>query len=125
MSRRRQLAGMAELADRECEACTSEDEPLERDAIEELHEQLDTGVWKVIDDHHLEGTYEFEDFRDALEFTYEVGELAEEEWHHPDLHLSWGEVVVEMWTHKIDGLHESDFVMAARMDRIYEDYEEV
>ena len=116
---------MAELADRECAACTSEDEPLESESIEELLEQLDTGVWQVIDGHHLEGTYEFEDFRDALEFTYKVGELAEEEWHHPDLHLSWGEVVVEMWTHKIDGLHESDFVMAARMDRIYEDSEPV
>jgi hypothetical protein len=52
----------------------------------------------------------------------EIGELAEEEWHHPDIHLQWGEVGIEMWTHKIDGLHKTDFVMAARMDRIHEDY---
>ncbi len=112
----------AELADQECEACTSEDEPLEGGALRELYEQIDTDVWSIVDEHHLEGTYEFEDFRDALEFTKEVGELAEEEWHHPDIHLSWGEVRIEMWTHKIDGLHQADFVMAARMDRFYEDY---
>jgi 4a-hydroxytetrahydrobiopterin dehydratase len=109
------------LADEPCEACTSDDEPLtgaEYGAyLDELGDE-----WRVVDDHHLEGTYEFEDFRDALEFTYEVGELAEEEWHHPDIHLQWGEVRIEMWTHKIDGLHRTDFVMAARMDRIHEDY---
>ena len=113
---------MSALADQECVACTSEDDPLTGEELEEYYEQIDTDVWEVVDEHHLEGTYEFEDFRDALEFTKEVGELAEEEWHHPDLHLSWGEVVVEMWTHKIDGLHKSDFVMAARMDRIHEEY---
>jgi 4a-hydroxytetrahydrobiopterin dehydratase len=111
-----------ELADQECEACTSEDEPLSEDEYAEYLEEIDGEVWEVIDDHHLEGTYAFEDFHDALEFTYEIGELAEEEWHHPDLHLSWGEVVVEMWTHKINGLHKTDFVMAARMDRIHREY---
>ena len=111
------------LADRECEACTSEDEPFGQDEYEEYLAEVRGDVWEVVDDHHLEGTYEFEDFRDALEFTYEIGELAEDEWHHPDIGLEWGEVTVEMWTHKIDGLHEADFVMAARMDRIYEDYE--
>ncbi|MFC4438958.1 MULTISPECIES: 4a-hydroxytetrahydrobiopterin dehydratase [Natrialbaceae] len=112
-----------ELADRECEACTGDEDPLEGEELIDLYEELDRDVWKVVDEHHLEGTYEFEDFRDALEFTKAVGELAEEEWHHPDVHLSWGEVVIEMWTHKIDGLLEADFVMAARMDRIHEEYE--
>jgi 4a-hydroxytetrahydrobiopterin dehydratase len=110
------------LADHECEACTSEDEPLTEPEYTEYLRELDGDVWTVIDDHHLEGTYSFEDFRDALEFTYEIGELAEQEWHHPDIHLKWGEVKIEMWTHKIDGLHKSDFVMGARMDRIHEDY---
>jgi len=110
------------LADQACEACTSEDEPLTEAEYTEYYEDLDTDVWTVVDDHHLEGTYPFEDFRGALEFTYEVGELAEEEWHHPDIHLQWGEVRIEMWTHKIDGLHKTDFVMAARMDRIHENY---
>jgi 4a-hydroxytetrahydrobiopterin dehydratase len=113
---------MAALADHECEACTSEDEPLTPDEYAEYLDELDDEVWTVVDEHHLEGSYAFEDFRDALECTYEIGELAEDEWHHPDLHLSWGSVIVEMWTHKIDGLHKTDFVMAARMDRIYEEY---
>ena len=110
------------LAEQECEACTSEDEPLTGGDLDSLYEQIDAGVWEIVDEHHLEGTYAFEDFRDALEFTYEIGELAEEEWHHPDLRLEWGEVGVTMWTHKIDGLHHADFVMAARMDRIHEEY---
>lgn len=110
------------LADHECEACTSDDEPLTEPEYTPYLDELDGEVWTVVDDHHLEGTYPFEDFRDALEFTYEIGELAEQEWHHPDIHLQWGEVTVEMWTHKIDGLHKSDFVMGARMDRIHDDY---
>ncbi|EMA46123.1 4a-hydroxytetrahydrobiopterin dehydratase [Halococcus saccharolyticus] len=112
----------SELAERECIACTSDDDPLTGKEIDEFYANIDGSVWEVVDEHHLEGTYHFEDFRDALEFTYEVGELAEEEWHHPDLHLSWGEVIVEMWTHKIDGLFKTDFIMAARMDRIHEEY---
>ncbi|MDQ2052800.1 4a-hydroxytetrahydrobiopterin dehydratase [Natronolimnohabitans sp. A-GB9] len=112
------------LADQECEACTSEDEPLTENEYAAYLEELDDDVWAVVDDHHLEGTYTVDDFRDALELTYEIGELAEAEWHHPDLHLQWGEVRVEMWTHKIDGLHKTDFVMAARMDRLYEQYAE-
>mgnify|MGYP000067790906 CR=1 FL=1 len=111
-----------ELADRECEACSSAEDPLSADEYAELLDELDDDVWTVVDDHHLEGTYAFEDFREALDFTIEVGELAEEEWHHPDVHLRWGEVTVEMWTHAIGGLHETDFVMAARMDRIYDDF---
>ena len=110
-----------ELADQECEACTSDDEPLTGEDLNELVEELDSDHWAVIDEHHLEGTYAFEDFRDALDFTIDIGEMAEAEWHHPDIHLKWGEVRVEMWTHKIDGLHKTDFVMAARMDRVYDE----
>jgi len=110
------------LADEPCEACQSDDEPLTENEYADYLAELDGDVWEVVDGHHLEGTYEVDDFRDAMEFAYEVGELAEEEWHHPDIHFAWGEVRVEMWTHKIDGLHKTDFVMAARMDRIYEDY---
>jgi 4a-hydroxytetrahydrobiopterin dehydratase len=108
------------LADQECVACNSEDDPLTPTEYSEYLDEVDGDVWTVVDDHHLEGTYEFEDFREALDFTIEIGELAEEEWHHPDIHLAWGQVTVEMWTHKIDGLHKTDFVMAARMDRIYD-----
>ena len=111
------------LADQECVACNSDDEPLSPDEYAEYLDELDTEVWEVVDEHHLEGAYAFDDFRDALEFAYEVGELAEAEWHHPDINITWGEVGIEMWTHKIDGLHKTDFVMAAKMDRIHESYE--
>ncbi|ESS07436.1 MAG: pterin-4-alpha-carbinolamine dehydratase [uncultured archaeon A07HB70] len=108
------------FADEPCEACRSDDDPLTEEAYADYLAELDDDVWEVVDDHHLSATYSFEDFRDALEFTYEIGELAEEEWHHPDIGLEWGEVTVDMWTHKIDGLHKTDFVMAARMDRIHQ-----
>ncbi|MBP1923544.1 4a-hydroxytetrahydrobiopterin dehydratase [Halorubrum alkaliphilum] len=111
------------LADEPVESSTDDDDPLTPDQYESLLETLGD-AWQVVEEHHLEATYEFPDFETALEFTNEVGELAEAEWHHPDIHLSWGEVGVEMWTHDIGGLHRSDFVMAARMDRIYDDYDE-
>ncbi len=110
------------LADEPCESPSDEDDPLTEDEYAPLLDRLDDEVWSVVDDQRLEGTYPFDDFRDALEFTYEVGELAEDVWHHPDVHLSWGEVGIELWTHEIDGLHRTDFVMAARMDRLHRGY---
>jgi 4a-hydroxytetrahydrobiopterin dehydratase len=71
----------------------------------------------VIDEHHLEKAYPFKDFREALAFTNRVGELAEEQSHHPDIHLAWGKVRLTIWTHKIDGLTESDFIFAAKADQ--------
>jgi 4a-hydroxytetrahydrobiopterin dehydratase len=74
--------------------------------------------WEVVRDHHLVRTYRFPDFARALAFVNRVGALAEEVGHHPDLHLSWGRVGIEIWTHKIDGLAEADFVFAAKCDRL-------
>lgn len=105
------------LASRECEPCRGGVPPLEGEELRELHRELDAG-WEVVDGHHLAKTFEFEDFVTALEFVNEVGELAERQGHHPDLHLSWGQVKVEIWTHKIDGLTESDFVLAAKTERL-------
>ena len=76
------------------------------------------GGWQVVDGHHLQKVFPFPDFVTALDFTNRVGELAEQEGHHPDICLSWGRVEVEIFTHKIDGLTESDFVLAARIDRL-------
>ena len=73
--------------------------------------------WKVVDGHHLEKTYKFENFRLALDFTIQLGELAEEVNHHPDICVGWGKVAVTLWTHKIGGLNEADFVWAAKADR--------
>ena len=94
---------------------------MESDEIEEYLGRVDED-WDAIDDHHIERRFEFEDFRDALEFVYDVGELAEEEGHHPDIFLEYGAAEVKFWTHKIDGLHEADFVMAAKVDEIFDEY---
>jgi 4a-hydroxytetrahydrobiopterin dehydratase len=98
--------------------CRGGTPPLRGAALEALHAQLDPG-WQVVREHHLEREYRFPDFARALAFVDRVGALAEEERHHPDLGLSWGRVRVQIWTHKIDGLTESDFVFAARCERIY------
>jgi 4a-hydroxytetrahydrobiopterin dehydratase len=74
--------------------------------------------WRVVEDHHLEKEFTFKNFREALDFTNLVGELAEGIGHHPDIYLAWGKVKLTIWTHKIDGLHESDFVFAAKADRL-------
>ncbi len=76
------------------------------------------GGWKVIRGHHLERGFKFKDFREALDFTNKVGELAEEQGHHPDIYIAWGKVKLTVWTHKIDGLTESDFVFAAKVGRL-------
>ncbi|MGA9476556.1 MAG: 4a-hydroxytetrahydrobiopterin dehydratase, partial [Desulfobacterales bacterium] len=73
--------------------------------------------WMIVDEHHLEREYKFKNFRQALDFTNRVGELAEEQGHHPDIHLSWGRVKLKIWTHKINGLTERDFIFAAKVDR--------
>ncbi len=73
----------------------------------------------MIDEHHLRKTFKFADFRIALAFVNRVGELAEEQGHHPDIFLSWGKVEITAWTHKINGLTESDFILAAKIDKFY------
>ncbi len=78
--------------------------------------------WSVIENHHLERSFDFKDFEQALKFTNKVGELAEKEGHHPDIYLSWGECKITLYTHKIDGLWESDFIMAAKIDEIYQNF---
>jgi 4a-hydroxytetrahydrobiopterin dehydratase len=86
------------------------------DKLKELLSQLKG--WTVVDEHHLTKTYKFKDFAGPLAFVNEVGAIAEAEDHHPDLHLSWGKVAIELWTHKIGGLSESDFILAAKIDQI-------
>jgi 4a-hydroxytetrahydrobiopterin dehydratase len=92
--------------------------PLEEPKRLALLEELG-GDWRVVDGHHLEKEYSFPDFRMALEFTNKVGRTAEDEGHHPDIYLAWGKVKLSIWTHKIDGLTESDFVLAAKADAHY------
>jgi len=110
---------MEPLAQKKCVPCESGGLPLKGDILVTLYDQLESG-WNIIDEHHLKKVYHFKDFRQALMFTNEVGEIAEIEGHHPDLYLAWGVVKVMIWTHKINGLTESDFILAAKCDRIYE-----
>jgi 4a-hydroxytetrahydrobiopterin dehydratase len=105
-----------DLAAKSCVPCRGGVPPLAGAALEQLLERLGPNGWRVVAGHHLEKSYAFPDFARALAFVDRAGAIAEAEGHHPDLHLSWGKVVVEIWTHKIDGLTESDFVLAAKLD---------
>jgi len=108
---------MSQLAEQTCQPCKGGTPPLTASEIEPLISQL-SDDWEVVENHHLEKRFEFKNFRAALDFTNKVGELAEEQGHHPDIYLAWGRVDIKIWTHKIDGLTESDFVMAAKIDEL-------
>ncbi len=107
---------MSELATRTCVPCKGGVPPLKAAELTDLLKQLTK--WKVIEEHHLEKSYDFSDFVSALAFVQLVGELAEEQGHHPDILLRWGKVRITIWTHKIDGLTESDFILAAKIDEL-------
>jgi 4a-hydroxytetrahydrobiopterin dehydratase len=109
----------SELAKLECVPCKGGVPPLKGSAIGDLLAKVDGG-WEVVDEHHLQKEYRFKNFRQALDFTNRVGELAETVGHHPDISLAWGKVGLKIWTHKIDGLNESDFIFAAKADALYE-----
>ena len=108
---------MTDLASRECVPCRGGVPPLEGEELTRLHREL-ANDWQLVDDHHLDKTYKFSNFAEALEFTNRVGELAEAVDHHPEIRLSWGWVRLIIYTHKIDGLTESDFVWAAKADKL-------
>ena len=107
---------MTELATKTCVPCRGGTPPLQGTELENLRMQVPD--WKVVDEHHILREFKFRNFREALAFVNRVGELAEEQGHHPDIFLAWGKVQVTLWTHKIDGLTESDFIMAAKIDRL-------
>lgn len=106
------------LADNKCVPCRGGVPPLESAKIQELLGQLEKG-WEVNKDGHLERQYHFKNFSEALAYVNKVSTIAEDEGHHPDLYLAWGKCKVELWTHKINGLTESDFYMAAKADRVF------
>jgi len=106
-----------DLASKQCIPCRGGLPPLKGAPLAELHRQLVEG-WEVIDEHHLAKGFKFQNFADALDYVNRIGEMAEEQGHHPDVYLAWGKVRIEIWTHKIDGLTESDFVFAAKSDRL-------
>ena len=106
-----------DLAQKQCIPCRGGVPPLKGEELEPLSGQLDAG-WQLIDEHHLKRKFKFKNFRQALDFTNRVGELAEEQGHHPEICLGWGKADLTVFTHKIDGLTESDFIFAAKVDRL-------
>ncbi|MBI5723507.1 MAG: 4a-hydroxytetrahydrobiopterin dehydratase [Planctomycetes bacterium] len=104
------------LDQRTCVPCRGGVEPLKGGALAELAGQ--TPGWEVVNEHHLSRTFRFPDFVKALEFVNKVGATAEQQGHHPDIYLTWGRARIETHTHKIDGLTESDFILAAKISRL-------
>ncbi len=103
------------LAGKECVPCKGGVPALKDPELYSLLDQLGHG-WKVIASHHLEKEFQFKDFLTALDCTNRIGAIAEAQGHHPDIYLTWGKVGVKIWTHTIDGLTESDFVLAAKIE---------
>ena len=108
-----------ELHQMDCVPCKGGVPPFGPEQIAPLLGQLDG--WQVESNHHLKKAFAFPDFKTALAFTNRVGALAEAQGHHPDLLLTWGKVEITIWTHSIDGLSQSDFVLAAKTDRLPRD----
>ena len=108
---------MSELAAKQCVPCKGGVPPLAGEQLDDLLQRLGPNGWRVIAGHHLEKSYKFPDFVQALAFVNRVGAVAEAQGHHPDIALGWGKVTVTIWTHKIEGLTESDFILAAKADQ--------
>jgi 4a-hydroxytetrahydrobiopterin dehydratase len=107
-----------DLASKSCVPCKGGVPPLAGAELDRLLAELGPDGWRAVNGHHLEKEFGFPDFATALAFVDRVGAEAERQAHHPDIHLAWGKVRVTIWTHKIDGLTESDFVLAAKIDRL-------
>jgi len=108
---------MNELAKKQCIPCKGGVPPLTEEEMKPFLAQIEG--WDIMDGHHLKKTYLFKDFAQALDMVNRLGTVAESQNHHPDLYLAWGKVEVTLWTHKIDGLAESDFIFAAKCDLVF------
>ena len=111
---------MSELVNLKCVACRGGEPVLSQAEIAALQPQVPE--WQVVQDGEilkLQRRFKFKNFKQALDFTNQVGEIAEAEGHHPLLQTEWGKVLVVWWTHKIGGLHRNDFIMAAKTDRLF------
>ncbi len=107
---------MTELARKNCVPCRGGVPPLEGPELAALAMQVPE--WRVVNNHHINRTFAFPDFKAALAFVNRVGVIAEQEGHHPDIFLTWGKAEITSYTHKIDGLTESDFILAAKIDTV-------
>lgn len=110
-----------DLRERKCEACNTETPSLKGEELLKYFDRLEDG-WELVDDHHLEKSFSFKNFRQGMDFTVRVGEMSEEEGHHPEIYLTWGKVRLKVYTHAIDALSENDFIWAAKAEAIYEEF---
>jgi len=108
---------MSTLAGKTCVPCKGGVAPLKGAELHSFSHQLPN--WNVVNELHVTRTFTFPDFKQALDFVNRVGAVAEEQGHHPDILLTWGKVEITLWTHKIGGLTESDFIMAAKIDQLH------
>jgi 4a-hydroxytetrahydrobiopterin dehydratase len=104
------------LSEKECKPCRGDQPPLTGEELQQYLGQIEG--WQLSEEHHISKTWKFDDFAQALSFTNRVGELAEQQKHHPDIELGYGKVTVHLHTHKIKGLSEADFVLAAKIDEL-------
>ncbi|MCB1109176.1 MAG: 4a-hydroxytetrahydrobiopterin dehydratase [Chlamydiia bacterium] len=109
---------MEKIKKKKCVPCLGAEKPLKGNQLQHFQDQLDEN-WQIVGEHHLEKTYKCKNFKEALAFVNDVGHIAEEEQHHPDMELSWNKVKLLIWTHKIDGLTENDFILAAKCDAAF------
>ena len=107
---------MTDLASKTCVPCRGGTPPLKGEELDDLWRQIPG--WEVVEEHHLRRRFRFKNFREALDFVNRVGKLAEEQGHHPDVGFGWGYAEVTVYTHKIDGLTESDFILAAKISEL-------
>ena len=107
---------MSDLASKTCVPCRGGTPPLKGEELDDLWRQVPG--WEVVEEHHLRRRFRFKNFREALDFVDRVGEIAEEQGHHPDVSFGWGYAEVTLFTHKIDGLTESDFILAAKISEL-------
>jgi len=112
---------MSKLIDKICIPCHGGIPPLKGSKLNYLEQNLGN-KWNVTNEHHLEKEWKFKNFKTAVAFTNKIADLAEEQGHHPDIYLAWGKVDVKIWTHKIDGLSESDFILAEKIDIIFNQF---
>ncbi len=113
------ISGQPSLKGRTCKPCQEGTPPVKGEDLKLLRDQLGEG-WNVIGEHHLEKEFKFNDWPEAQDFTNRIGDTAQREDHHPDILLQYGKVKITLWTHKIGGLGENDFILAAKADEIYE-----
>ena len=106
-----------DLSKKKCKPCEGGVPPLNEKEIAEYRKNI-SDDWKVIENKKILKEYLFENYRQSIDFVNKVANLAEEEGHHPVMHIFFGRVVIELWTHAIDGLSENDFIMAFKIDKL-------